>query len=378
MSDQFRQHHLLQLLNGFDPERGPFDRWTSLYFRNHRALGAQDRRVIASWAYGLIRWRGLLEAATQGAEWSKLWELYSTKNIQEIRELEGLPAHARASAPEPLFRRLTDAYGEEEAERLCMVSNEEAPTTIRVNPLKGTRMDLLERWKPLFGATPCSLAEWGITLEKREALFNLPEFQEGRFEMQDEGSQLLASLVKVVPGQHVMDFCAGSGGKSLAFAYRMEGKGQLYLHDVREDALMEAKRRLRRAGIQNAQTLSPDDDIHKKLKKKMHWVLVDVPCTGTGTYRRNPDMKWKFSDLAVTELVSKQRVIFEKALSYMRPDGRIVYTTCSLLPEENEKQIEHFERVYGLEKDGEAFKSLPMSKGMDGFYGVVLKRTNVV
>jgi 16S rRNA C967 or C1407 C5-methylase (RsmB/RsmF family) len=154
----------------------------------------------------------------------------------------------------------------------------------------------------------------------------------------------------------------------------MEHKGQIYLHDIRPFALQEAKKRLKRAGIQNSQILLPESPHLSKLKKKMDWVLVDAPCTGTGTLRRNPDMKWKFDETILPRLVGQQRAIFEKALSFLHPEGRIVYGTCSLLEAENQLQLEHFLKTYSLVVEGEVFQTFPAKGEMDGFFGVVLKR----
>jgi len=153
----------------------------------------------------------------------------------------------------------------------------------------------------------------------------------------------------------------------------MQNKGQIFVHDVRIHALQDAKKRLRRAGIQNAQIFLAQDPKQKQLKKKMDWVLVDAPCSGTGTLRRNPDMKWKFNLEMVQRLSGQQRTIFEKALSFMKPEGRIVYSTCSVLPQENEEQMHHFMKTYNLKIEGSIFQSFPSEGGMDGFFGVVLK-----
>lgn len=201
----------------------------------------------------------------------------------------------------------------------------------------------------------------------------MDEFKKGFFEVQDEGSQLLANLVQCQPGQLVMDFCAGSGGKTLAFAPLMKNSGQIFLHDVRAYTLQDAKKRLRRAGIQNAQIIHAEDPKLNKWKKKMDWVLVDAPCSGTGTLRRNPDMKWKFDIEMLERLIGQQRTIFEKALSFMKPEGHIVYGTCSLLKQENEHQLNHFIKTYNLKIEGQVFHSFPSLGGMDGFFGVVLK-----
>jgi 16S rRNA C967 or C1407 C5-methylase (RsmB/RsmF family) len=231
----------------------------------------------------------------------------------------------------------------------------------------------MEKWNDIYEISPCTYAKQGIVFHKKINFFGLPEFKEGLFEVQDEGSQLVADMVQVKPGQWVMDYCAGSGGKTLAFAPRMEKTGQIFLHDSRPYALEEARKRLRRAGVQNSQVVLPDDPKLKKLKKKMHWVLVDAPCTGTGTMRRNPDMKWNFDEQTLTRLLGLQRSIFEKALSFLRPDGYIVYATCSLLREENQNQMEHFIKTYDLEAEGPVFQSLPSRHGMDAFFSICLK-----
>ncbi len=204
--------------------------------------------------------------------------------------------------------------------------------------------------------------------------FSLDEFKKGYFEVQDEGSQILAELVQTKPGDQFMDYCAGSGGKSLSVAAEMKNRGQIYLHDIRKRALQEAKKRLRRAGVENAQVINSGSPKLSKLKKKIDWVLVDAPCSGTGTLRRNPDMKWKFASEMPGRLAAEQRVIFEQGLSFVKPGGHIVYATCSLLREENQNQLDHFLKTYDLKLVDEPFQSLPHEGGMDGFYGVVFKK----
>jgi 16S rRNA C967 or C1407 C5-methylase (RsmB/RsmF family) len=258
---------------------------------------------------------------------------------------------------------------------LALHSNEAAPTTVRINRGKTSREELLEKWADSYDVRPCEQSADGIVFEKKCNFYVLPEFKQGLFSVQDEASQLVAALVEASPGDHVLDYCAGSGGKALAFAYQMEGKGQLYLHDIRPRALVEAKQRLARAGIQNSQLVQADSPALKKLKKKCDWVLVDAPCSGTGTLRRNPDMKWRFSGEMVARLVGQQRQIFEQALSFLKPGGTIVYATCSILPQENQEQVEHFVATYDLEMEEPLFQSFPESGKMDGFFACRLRRS---
>ncbi len=369
----FRDHHLLCLMQVYEQKNLPLDLCISHYFREHKALGSKDRGVIADTIYAMTRWQALLDhLSEQPASWEKRLEIFRRINLDDQKNNLSLPLHIRVSFPQSLFELFVKSYGEAQACELCSVSNQTAPTTVRANALKTNRDALLAQWSSLYEISPCQHAQHGITFQKKVHFLNLPEFQQGLFEIQDEGSQLIGDLMQVEPGQQVLDYCAGSAGKTLAFAPRMKGSGQIFVHDIRPHTLLEARRRLRRAGVQNAQVVQPDDPKLKKLKKRMDWVLVDAPCSGTGTLRRNPDMKWNFTEETLARLVGQQRAIFEKALSFVKPGGHIAYATCSVLPEENEQQVEHFIKTYGLILKGKPFRSLPLPGGMDGFFGAVL------
>jgi 16S rRNA C967 or C1407 C5-methylase (RsmB/RsmF family) len=351
------------------------DAWISRYFKEHKALGSKDRGEIAETAYGIVRWQGLLDAFIERpAGWEKRIAQFKQFNPGELSKECSLPPHVKVSFPKPLYDLILKDYGPERAEALCLASNAAAPTTVRANPLKGTREALLELWKGHFDVVPSLLSPFGIIFRKKTAFFTMPEFKQGLFEVQDEGSQLLADLVEARPGDQVMDYCAGSGGKTLAFAYKLQHRGQIYLHDIRPWALDEARKRLKRAGIQNAQTVLPEDPKLTKLAGKMDWVLVDAPCTGTGTLRRNPDMKWKFTPETLPRLLVQQREIFDKAIKLLSPKGTIVWGTCSLLNAENQEQADYFCRTYGLERVREDFQSWPSPGNMDGFYGAVMRK----
>lgn len=371
----YREYHTLELLKSYDLLAKPIDAHLRDYFLTNSALGSKDRAEIAETVYGMIRWMGLVDALCEKPlSWEARYARFQTLDLGATDQLEGIPDFAKVSFPQGLYLRLCAAYGEEGARKLCLNSNTQAPTTVRINPLKTARDTQLSLWQKEHTVHPCEQAPHGISFEKRIALFALPEFRQGLFEMQDEGSQLLAELVAAEPGDHVLDYCAGSGGKSLAFAYKLAGKGQIYLHDVRKHALVEAKKRLKRAGIENAQIIGPDHARLEKLKKKMDWVLADVPCSGTGTLRRNPDMKWKFNEEILERLIGQQRMIFEKALSFVKPGGYIVYATCSILPEENQQQVYHFIQTYDLELEGTLFQTFPEKGKMDGFFGAIFKK----
>lgn len=371
----YREHHIITMLRGYEEQNLPLDLYISHYFRDHKALGSKDRGTIAEIIYAMIRWKGLLDyVCSPPVTWEKRLQLYQEGILQNLQDDESIPLHVRVSFPKNLFDHIVNSHGEEKACELCRVSNQPAPTTVRINLLKTTREEMLKRWKGVYEVSPCLHSQNGIIFHKKISFFSLPEFKQGLFEIQDEGSQLLSELMQIEPGQQVLDYCSGSGGKTLAFAHKMRGKGQIFLHDIRPFALMEARKRLRRAGIQNAQVVESDEDKLKPLKKRMDWILVDAPCTGTGTMRRNPDMKWRFTDETLGRLVGQQRSIFEKALSFLKPGGKIVYATCSILREENEEQVEHFLRTYSLERVGEPFQSLPVKGGMDGFFGQTMRK----
>ncbi len=426
----FREHHLLKILEDFSSVNYPLDFFLSRYFRANKSVGANDRRFISDTVYGLIRWLGLVdficqtrrtncknpfglksallpsdsrgsqiaypqsdmsickpdEPMTKSSNFSSEaifatgsrplnWE----ERIKTFLEIDpstylshsAIPPHIRVSFPKDFFELFVQAFGETRALELCYASNFPAPTTIRTNALKTDRSTLLEKWQGIFSVSPGSSSPHAIIFHRKTNFFALPEFKEGFFEVQDEASQLIADLVQAKPGQQVLDFCAGSGGKTLAFAPRLKGKGQIYLHDIRPQALEEAKKRMRRAGIQNAQILLANAKTKEALQEKMDWVLVDAPCSGTGTLRRNPDMKWKFSPGDLSDLITLQRAIFVEALSFVRPGGHIVYATCSVLPQENLEQAIYFQETLPVNMIGTPFNSFPQNQGMDGFFGVV-------
>lgn len=371
---RFQEHHLFQILKGFENQHLPLDLFLSHYFRSHTAIGASDRRFISETVYGITRWKGLLDhiAGKENAP-DLRYSLYRGFQPSEYFFVNSIPLHIRLSFPKELFSLFVDQYGEKKAIEICQVNNEQAPITVRFNPLKTTREALLARWKGKFDVEPTLHSPLGINFKKRIPFFELPEFKEGLFEVQDEGSQLVALQVKAEEGDQVFDYCSGSGGKSLAIAHLLQNKGQIYLHDIRPLALTQARKRLQRAGIQIAQFLPPNHIQLKRIKQNIDWVLVDAPCSGTGTLRRNPDMKWKFEPQMVKRLSGEQREIFEKALSYVKPGGFIVYATCSILRDENEAQVEHFLKTYPLELQT-SFSSLPTSGGMDGFFAATFKK----
>eukprot|EP00741_Cyanophora_paradoxa_P005677 tig00000903_g5504.t1 len=397
-NELFVERHLLAVLTEWDAnQRPPFDLALSHYARANRALGSKDRRLLAETAYALLRWKGLLDAvilredSRRQATWELrlgAWRRHGEAVEELLREgrsprLEalGLRPHQEVSFPRELYAMLVDDYGEPGARALALALNTQAPKTIRANALRVKRESLLGRFP---GSRPTRRAPHGVVFEAGVDLVGTPEFREGLFELQDEGSQLVAGLVEAGPGETVLDYCGGAAGKMLAIAPGMRGTGQGYVHDVREGILQQARKRLRRAGVQNVQVLpaGPSPAL-AALRRKCDWVLVDAPCSGTGTLRRNPDMKWSIGAAGVAELARKQEQIIADALPYVRAGaggagaarGRLVYAVCSVLSAEGERVVEAALEAAGgrLSAAGDFLRVAPERGGPDGFFAAVLQ-----
>eukprot|EP00415_Alexandrium_ostenfeldii_P001433 UN1433 len=226
---------------------------------------------------------------------------------------------------------------------MCNVLNEPPTTFLRINTNRVSRDKvyafLTSRAVPVEKTVNSKV---GLYMADKQKLLELPEYRLGYVEIQDESSHLIAQQVDAKPGDMVMDYCAGSGGKALVFAPPMLNRGHVYLHDNRDLKLFEARKRMRKAGVKNYTLLPPGHPLMPKLRGKMDWVLVDAPCSQTGALRRNPDMKWAYTDDRLWLWVAQQREIFELATKYMKDSGKIVYATCSTLDEENSEQVRFF------------------------------------
>jgi len=377
MISKFRTTHLFHLLNEFDTpnQRLPLDAFLRTYFKEHTSIGSHDRKYLSETIYTLIRWKGLFDYFCQKPfSWEKRVALIESLSPEAHLDNPSIPLHQRISFPEEYFNYLSEELGEDRAKDFCLESNYPAPTTIRVNTLKTSREFLLDRLKGLAICSPGKISPDAIHFSQRINFLALPEFKEGLFEIQDEASQVVAFQVKSKPGDHVLDYCSGSGGKTLAIAPSMNGKGQLYLHDIRAHILLEAKKRLKRAGIQNAQFIHPEDPKKKRFWGRMDWVLVDAPCSGSGTLRRNPDMKWRFEKEDVEKVAVKQREIFKEAIAFVKPKGHIVYATCSVLPIENDKQVEFLLKNFPIKLIAPPFRSFPKKGEMDGFFAATFEK----
>ncbi|NGX29819.1 MAG: Ribosomal RNA small subunit methyltransferase B [Candidatus Anoxychlamydiales bacterium] len=371
MKIPFRKFHLLTILKEFSKKKLPLDVFLRNYFKNHKSIGSKDRKSICEDLYKLIRWNGLIDFLCKKTPitFEDRLEILEDFDFKRYLDDKKIPDHIKVSFPKDYFEKVKKAYSLEKAMEFCLTSNEVAPTTIRANPLKISRDELFDILNKKYDIKKCSKSSYGIIFNKKINFFTSDEFKKGFFEIQDEGSQIVADLIDPKPKDHVLDYCSGSGGKTLAIAHKMKKTGQLYLHDIRDCILLEAKKRFKRAGIENFQIKTTKD--LNKINKKMDWIILDVPCSGSGTLRRNTDLKWRFNLNDLENLKATQREIFDKTYSFLKNDGKIVYITCSIFPEENEEQVEYFIKKYNL-KIEDKFFSFPLRNSHDGFFACVL------
>ena len=343
---------------------GPADEMLSRYFRAERSLGQQERGFIAEAAFAVLRRRRSLEAAAGSTAPEALVVAAAMRVLGlSLRSLDGLvdpalaerirsfrsdelPQAVRADLPDWLWNRLDAEYGQDEAARIAQGMLNSAPLDLRVNLARTSRDEVRARLAQdgiEAQATPYSPA--GLRLAGKPPINRHALFRDGLVEVQDEGSQLLAWLLAPRRGEMVADYCAGAGGKTLAAAMLMRGTGRVYAMDVSARRLAALGPRAARAGVTNVHTiaLSGDNDPRaKRLAGKLDRVLVDAPCSGFGTLRRNPDLKWRHGQQAIAELVEKQRSILSAASRLVKPGGRLVYATCSILSAENEAIADGF------------------------------------
>eukprot|EP00747_Dinoflagellata_sp_TGD_P218549 gnl/TRDRNA2_/TRDRNA2_90778_c0_seq1.p1 gnl/TRDRNA2_/TRDRNA2_90778_c0~~gnl/TRDRNA2_/TRDRNA2_90778_c0_seq1.p1 ORF type:complete len:384 (+),score=66.51 gnl/TRDRNA2_/TRDRNA2_90778_c0_seq1:78-1229(+) len=378
-----RVRHLENALNLFDTVRKketprlPLDLFLRRYFQAHRFLNEKDRAWISDKTYELHRWRLLIDhISPQPHNWvNRLRTYFLGERWRSQTQNKRLPNHVRCSFPQELFQRLEGSLGSKAALETCDILNEPAAIFLRVNVAQISRDKVFKFLNSKSVHAEKTLnSKVGLLLSSKQKLLDLPEYRLGYFEIQDESSQLIASQVDAKPGDLVLDYCAGSGGKALAFGPPMLNRGQIYLHDNRDTILFESRKRMRRAGIKNYTVLPVSHPLLPKLRSKMDWVLVDAPCSQTGALRRNPDMKWVYSDDLLWKWIAQQRDIFEAALRYVKDDGKIVYATCSILDEENIQQVRFFCEKFGLYLSHAPLHALPQSKGMDGFFCATMER----
>jgi len=367
----FRKHHLINIVKDFSKKHTPLDIFLKNYFIKNKSIGSKDRKEISENMYKLIRWQSLIDHITEKPITleNKIDTLDNFDPSKFILD-EKIDIHIRISFPKKYFEKLKNDFSLEEAKDFCLTSNETAPTTIRANLIKISRDDLFDILIKKFPVEKCKKSPYGINFYKKINFFETEEFKKGYFEIQDEASQLASDLIDIHPKDHILDYCAGSGGKSLSIAHKLKNTNQIYLHDSREYILEEAKKRLKRASVQNFQIKNSLD--LKNLNQKMDVIIVDVPCSGSGTLRRNPDLKWRFDIDEFEKLLDLQKNIFHEAFQFLNKKGKIIYITCSIFKDENQDQIDYFTKKYDL-KIIKTFSTFPEKKSHDGFFACVMQ-----
>ncbi len=407
--------------------RKPADAVANDFFRQRRFIGSGDRREISDQVWAVLRHQRRLSwwiERAQGVPSARLAVAalavlggrpstdvgkmfnggrYAPEPLTEteaeiLRRLDdhslehpAMPDAVRLEVPDWIMPLLAARFGRD-TDREVAAMLAPAPLDLRVNLLKGDRAAALAALAAEgIVAEPTSLSPWGLRVAGRRPVVAGEAFRSGLVEIQDEGSQIVALLADARPGMRILDYCAGAGGKTLAMAMTMENRGHILAADTSAHRLEGAVRRLRRAGVHNVEQhllSAADNKWAKRRRETCDRVLVDAPCTGTGTWRRNPDARLRLTEADLSELVEKQAAILHDAARFLRKGGRLIYATCSLLRPENEDQVDRFLAEHGdfrrVEQlpaavaalaEGGIVRLTPARHGTDGFFAAVLERT---
>jgi 16S rRNA (cytosine967-C5)-methyltransferase len=431
MTPAARLSAAIELIGSIDADRVPAAKALKEWGTAHRYAGSGDRAAIAGLVWDVLRRRAssawIMDADTPRARVLGMLKLERKLDVEAIaalcdggrfapeplteaermaltsRSLAGAPAHVAGDYPEWLDPHLTQVFGEDRvAEATAMASR--APLDLRVNTLKANRDKMLPSLAHL-GAAPTPRSPIGLRIDlgadaRNPGIHAEEDFIKGAIEVQDEGSQLAALLSAAKPGEQVIDLCAGAGGKTLALAAMMQGKGRLIATDHDKRQLAPIYERLSRAGVHNCDVRTPKgpNDTLADIHASADLVLIDAPCTGTGTWRRNPDAKWRMRPGALEVRLKDQVTVLDRAAALAKPGGRIAYITCSVLPQENGEQVRAFlgrhpefslvppEQTAGVLWDKaeefsraalqspEGWLMTPRRTGTDGFFVSVLRR----
>lgn len=425
MKEGARLESTIEILAFHGESKKPLDQISHGYFKTRRYIGSKDRQAISAYVYGVMRHRAscdwwalerglspLLLGPIEGARirlLAYLWIFEKVKRetigilfsgeryeparlsdkersiFEKLPELLQKAPWVEGEFPEWLYPFLKRRFGEAVKEEMEAFLKQ-APLDLRVNTLKATREDALESLKQTgLSVSQTTLSPWGLRCEGRENITQTKAFQEGCIEVQDEGSQLVVKIMDASPGQSILDLCAGAGGKTLALAACLENKGRVVATDTAGWRLKRTKERLKRAGAFNVELRELgdlQDKWIKRQKERFDQVLVDAPCSGSGTWRRNPDQKWNITLKDIEELMALQKSLLEMAAPLVKKGGSLIYATCSLLCEENEDVAKSF-----LEKntnftvipcgltDGPFLSLSPLQNGTDGFFAAKFQRS---
>lgn len=366
--------------------------------KSNRKWGSKDRSFIAQTVYDTVRWKRMIEASMgKEVQPDNLWEFVGTwfvlqgENLPSWEEFKKLNKKnilrrnqqntkdnfsVRESIPDWLFELGAEELGAEVWMKEIETMNQSADIVIRTNKLKTDKKSLQKALKNE-GIETTTLAHFpdALVLRDKTNVFQTQAFKDGLFEVQDAGSQLIADFLEVKPGMRVVDACAGAGGKTLHLSALMDNKGQIYAMDIHEWKLTELKKRAKRNGAQNIQTKHINSTkVIKRLENSADRVLLDVPCSGLGVIKRKPDSKWKLTPKFIEQIKKDQIEILENYSKMVKPGGALVYSTCSILPSENQNQVKKFIEKHPEFKLIKEKQLLPSQSGFDGFYMAYLEK----
>lgn len=379
------------------------DKVVALALKKDKRWGSNDRKFVAETIYDMVRWKRLYaEIAEVKEPFSRedLWKMFAVwavlrgYPIPDWRQLEGTPNRKikgrfdelsknrvlRESIPDWIDKLCSEELGEEIWTQELAAQNKQAQVILRTNTLKTTKEKLRAILMDLNIETEFHQEyKDALILKERANVFLTEPFKEGFFEVQDASSQLVAEFLDVKPGMRVVDTCAGAGGKTLHIASLMQNKGQIIAMDLYESKMKQLKLRAKRNGAFNIEYRIIDSTkVIKKLYDKADRVLIDAPCSGLGVLKRNPDSKWKLQPEFIENIKNTQQEILQNYSKIVKPAGKLVYATCSILPSENQNQIKQFlsseqGKNFTFVKDK---KILASESGFDGFYMALLERKN--
>ena len=399
------------------PLREPADVALRFFFRDHPKIGRSERAFVAETVFSVLRRKSFIDHVIQQADGNagtprKIALAHLSRiegmNLRELKPylseseekwlnavkavpVDALPLEVKAELPEWVVSKLKPAMNDEAILSLGRAMQQKAPLDLRVNTIKARREEVLEK----LGGEATRWSPSGVRIQDKFALNEHDLFLEGKVEVQDEGSQLLGYLLAPKRREMVVDFCAGAGGKTLMLGALMHSTGRIYAFDISEKRLEKLGPRLKRSGLSNVnpQLIQNENDIKvKRLSGKIDRVLVDAPCSGLGTLRRNPDLKWRQSEASLEELKTKQAAILAGASVLVKPGGRLVYATCSILPEENREIVSKFLeshpdfslldaseilKAQHIDLDtGKYLELRPDIHGTDAFFAAAMERTS--
>lgn len=386
--------HIVNILRSFEIEPKPLDKIVDQYYRRHKGLNSKERRLISDSSFEIMRWRerldGVLLLSGRKVTQENRVDVYFAGDYKEVsnKNFPGGDA-AFCSCPEFIYKRLVEFGGGNWARETTLALNQTARVVIRTNLAKANRDGLKKILRDEgVDSKETKFSPYGLILDGRINLHSLKSFSDRFFEVQDEGSQVVSLLVDAEENKRILDFCAGAGGKTL-FASMLMGSGEIIATDKSKGKLKILRKRIKGTCGAPVKVLPPED-LKDLFFGTFDCVLVDVPCSGTGTLKRSPDLKWRINEGDLKKITEQQKEILESASRFVKPGGALVYITCSILPDENEEVAEWFKEQsswdilpckeilkipelddFATEKG--FLRTDPSVVSMDGFFGAVFR-----